>query len=117
MNGDKNNVGAKPTWTEPMNDLRLGAARKRLAESQGQEDAIDGVREIVANLLGCEEIGLFQPPVRERRGVRLEGLDQGVPGHDGHPIFPLDGLHPLDPGRSPSRPHPILASFSDTSTK
>jgi len=42
MNGDKNNVGAKPTWTEPMNDLRLGAARKRLAESQGQEDAIEG---------------------------------------------------------------------------
>ena len=44
----------------PMNDLRLGAARKRLAESRGQEDAIEGLREIVANFLGSEEIGLFR---------------------------------------------------------
>lgn len=43
-----------------MNDLRLGAARKRLAESSGQEDAIDGVREIVGNFLGSEELGLFR---------------------------------------------------------
>jgi hypothetical protein len=82
MNGDKNNVGAKPTWTEPMNDLRLGAARKRLAESQGQEDAIDGVREIVANLLGCEEIGLFRVDRRTSTfqvfwsfGIELENYD------------------------------------------
>ncbi|MGB6474218.1 MAG: GAF domain-containing protein [Candidatus Sulfotelmatobacter sp.] len=43
-----------------MNDLRLGAARKRLAESRGQEDAIDGVREIMGNFLGSEELGLFR---------------------------------------------------------
>ncbi len=43
-----------------MNDLRLGAARKRLAESRDQEDAIEGLREIVANFLGSEEIGLFK---------------------------------------------------------
>ncbi len=43
-----------------MTDLRLGAARKRLAESQGQEDAIEGLREIVGNFLGSEEIGLFR---------------------------------------------------------
>ncbi|HTC49425.1 MAG TPA: GAF domain-containing protein [Candidatus Aquilonibacter sp.] len=40
-------------------DLRLHAARKRLAESHGQEDTIEGVREIVANFLGSEEMGLF----------------------------------------------------------
>jgi hypothetical protein len=43
-----------------MNDLRLEAARRRLAESSGQEDAIEGLREIVANFLGCEEMGLFR---------------------------------------------------------
>ncbi len=43
-----------------MSDVRLGAARKRLAESRGQEDAIDGLREIVANFLGSEELGLFR---------------------------------------------------------
>ncbi len=43
-----------------MNDLRLGAARKRLAESRDQEDAIESLREIVANFLGSEEIGLFR---------------------------------------------------------
>jgi len=41
-------------------DLRLGTARKRLAESRGQEDAIDGLREIVATFLGSEELGLFK---------------------------------------------------------
>jgi hypothetical protein len=43
-----------------MNDLRLEAARKRLAESSGQEDALEAVREIVANFLGSEEMGLFK---------------------------------------------------------
>ncbi len=42
-----------------MNDLRLEAARKRLAESCDQEDAIEGLREIVANFIGSEEFGLF----------------------------------------------------------
>jgi hypothetical protein len=40
-------------------DPRLEAAQKRLRESVGQADAIEAVREIVTNLLGCEEIGLF----------------------------------------------------------
>ena len=43
-----------------MNDARLRAARKRLAESKDQDDAIEGVREIVANFLGSEEIGLLR---------------------------------------------------------
>jgi len=58
---DKNNVcAAKSSGADPMNDARLGAARQRLAESRGQEDAIEGLREVVANFLGSEEIGLFQ---------------------------------------------------------
>ena len=61
MNGDKSSASAaKPGGAEAMNDLRLGAARRRLAESRGQEDAIEGLREIVANFLGSEEIGLFR---------------------------------------------------------
>jgi GAF domain-containing protein len=60
MNDDKSTPGAKPSGADPMNDLRLKAARKRLAESRDQEDAIDGLREIVANFLGSEEMGLFR---------------------------------------------------------
>jgi hypothetical protein len=61
MNGDQSSAaGARPAVSEAMNDLRLGAARKRLAESSGQEDAIEGLREIVANFLGSEEMGLFR---------------------------------------------------------
>jgi hypothetical protein len=61
MNDDKSRKSPpKPSGTGPMNDPRLAAARKRLAESSGQEDAIDGLREIAANLLGSEEIGLFR---------------------------------------------------------
>jgi hypothetical protein len=40
-------------------DPRLEAAQTRLRESSGQADAIEAIREIVTNLLGCEEIGLF----------------------------------------------------------
>jgi GAF domain-containing protein len=50
----------QPPGADSTIDLRLGAARERLAESRGQEDAIDGLREIVANFLGSEEIGLFR---------------------------------------------------------
>lgn len=61
MNCDKSGaVAAKSSAGDEMNDLRLGAARKRLAESRDEDDAIEGLREIVANLLGCEEIGLFR---------------------------------------------------------
>jgi hypothetical protein len=40
-------------------DPRVEAARKRLRESVDQDDALEAIREIVTNLLGCEEIGLF----------------------------------------------------------
>jgi hypothetical protein len=59
MKSDKHNASGLD-GTNAMNDVRLAAARKRLAESSGQEDAIDGVREIVANLLGSEELGLYK---------------------------------------------------------
>ncbi|MGB6386102.1 MAG: hypothetical protein WBD25_02810 [Terriglobales bacterium] len=66
MNDDKSDAPG-PTLSEAaamndpkMNDLRLGAARKRLAESRDREDAIEGLREIVANFLGSEEMGLFR---------------------------------------------------------
>ena len=58
MKGNKHNASG-PSGAE-MNDLRLEAARKRLAESRDQEDAIEGLREIVANFIGSEEIGLFK---------------------------------------------------------
>jgi GAF domain-containing protein len=61
MNLNQQGTAAKPAFAaDPTNELRLAAARKRLAESASQEDAIEGLREIVANLLGCEEIGLFK---------------------------------------------------------
>jgi hypothetical protein len=40
-------------------DPRLEAAQRRLRESVGQADTLEAIREIVTNLLGCEEIGLF----------------------------------------------------------
>jgi hypothetical protein len=52
--------GPKLSGADATNDLRLAAARKRLAESRGQDDALEGVREIVANFLGSEEMGLFR---------------------------------------------------------
>src|ERR1700679_2188602 len=59
MNSKNKASQAKPS-AGSIDDLRLGAARKRLAESRDQEDAIDGVREIAANFLGSEEIALFR---------------------------------------------------------
>ncbi len=56
MNREKNNASVADLTKE----LRLGAARKRLAESTDHEDAIDGLREIVATFLGSEELGLFR---------------------------------------------------------
>jgi GAF domain-containing protein len=65
-----------------MNDPRLKAARKRLAESKDQEDAIEAVREIVANFLGSEEMGLFRVDRRSGTfqvfwsfGIDLEDYD------------------------------------------
>jgi hypothetical protein len=40
-------------------DPRQDAARTRLRESRNRADVIEGMREVVTNLLGCEEIGLY----------------------------------------------------------
>ena len=40
-------------------DPRLEAAQRRLRESVSRADTLEAIREIVTNLLGCEEIGLF----------------------------------------------------------
>jgi hypothetical protein len=70
MNSDKSSRSAvRPSAGDPTNDVRLAAARKRLAESRSQEDAIEGLREIVANFLGSEEIGLFRV---DRRSVTFQ---------------------------------------------
>lgn len=68
MNVDKRVAGMTSSGAG-MNDLRLEAARKRLSESRSQEDALDGLREIVANFLGSEEIGLFKV---ERRNATFQ---------------------------------------------
>ncbi|MFZ0296512.1 MAG: hypothetical protein WAL52_23060 [Candidatus Sulfotelmatobacter sp.] len=83
MTADSSNAyGAKPAAAEATNDVRLRTARKRLLESSGQEDAIEAVREIVANFLGCEEMGLFQLDRRSKTfevfwsfGIDLEEYD------------------------------------------
>lgn len=40
-------------------DLRPDAARKRLRECTSRHEACEAIREIVSNLLGCEEMALF----------------------------------------------------------
>jgi hypothetical protein len=40
-------------------DARVEAAQVRLRQSVGQEDALEAIREIVANLLGSEEMLVF----------------------------------------------------------
>lgn len=55
-----NGANAKPADIDVKDDLRLEAARRRLAEASDREDALEAVREIVGNLLGCEEMGLFR---------------------------------------------------------
>ncbi len=52
-------AAAKATGAESLNELRLSTARKRLAASRDQQDALEGLREIVGTFLGSEEIGLF----------------------------------------------------------
>jgi hypothetical protein len=41
-------------------DFHLKVAQRRLQESANQSDALQAIREIVANLLGSEEIAIFE---------------------------------------------------------
>jgi GAF domain-containing protein len=61
MNTSTSNAsGQKPARSDSMNEARLEAARKRMAESHDPEDALEGLREIAANFLGSEEVGVFR---------------------------------------------------------
>lgn len=44
----------------PHSDPRQDAARKRLRESRDHLDACEAIREIVSNLMGCEEMALVR---------------------------------------------------------
>lgn len=44
---------------EETRDPRPDAARKRLRECKSQAETFEAIREIVSNLLGCEEMALF----------------------------------------------------------
>ena len=56
---DHSAAAAKASPSESLTELRLSTARKRLAASRNQEDALEILREIVGTFLGSEEIGLF----------------------------------------------------------
>ena len=47
-------------------DAKAHAARTRLQNAFDQADALEGIREVAANLIGCEEVAVFridrQPP-------------------------------------------------------
>jgi hypothetical protein len=81
---------AKQADLDLVNDLRLEAARRRLAEASDKEDALEAVREIVGNLLGCEEMGLFQVD----SGVRML-WSFGIDPHQHNAFSNLgdEGLH------------------------
>lgn len=57
------------------NDPRLEAAQRRLRESVSRADTLEAIREIVTNLLGCEEIGLFALGRGERGLLWSFGID------------------------------------------
>jgi hypothetical protein len=52
-------AATKVSAAESMTEMRLATARKRLAASCDQQDALEGLREIVGTFLGSEEVGLF----------------------------------------------------------
>jgi hypothetical protein len=119
MNGDKNVVSGTKSSRAGMNDLRLEAARKRLTESRSQEDAIEGLREIVANFLGSEEIGLFKV---ERRSATfrvywsfgIDADDHDLPralGETGLQRVMRGECHVVLPGRDRSGPVSKVQAF------
>lgn len=63
-------------------NARVDAARKRLRECREQHEACEAIREIVSNLVGCEEMALFQ---LHQRNAQFELLwSFGVDPHDLH---------------------------------
>jgi chemotaxis protein CheD len=69
----------KTNGTAPngLRDCQLEVAQRRLKETTNREDALEAIRDIVTNLLGSEEIALFNVE-KERRTLSLHwcfGLD------------------------------------------
>jgi chemotaxis protein CheD len=60
-------------------DMRPDAACKRLRECENRQHACEAIREIVSNLLGCEEMALFQ--VDRKRGQLSPIWSFGVDPH------------------------------------
>jgi hypothetical protein len=57
----------KPNFADSArNEVGVEVARRRLRESLGQHEALEAIREIVANLLGSEEMGIFEVDRGER---------------------------------------------------
>jgi len=50
----------KSKATRTLRDPRPDVARKRLRECKNRRNALEAIREIVSNLLGCEEMALLQ---------------------------------------------------------
>src|SRR5215831_7575702 len=55
----KDKMTSRSSQISDHEDPRLVAAQRRLRDSANQADTLEAIREIVTNLLGCEEIGLF----------------------------------------------------------
>jgi hypothetical protein len=66
-------VGA--SMSSDFGDLRLEAARKRLQEVGSRDEVLEAMREVVTNLLGCEEIGLFSFQNDDSKLVWSFGID------------------------------------------
>jgi hypothetical protein len=58
-------MSAGASMSSEFGDLRLEAARRRLREVSSRDDVFEALREVVTNLLGCEEMGLFSAQTDE----------------------------------------------------
>lgn len=56
-------------------DQRLEVGRRRLRESVSPADTLEAIRDIVTNLLGCEEMGLFTVEQGSSRLWWSSGID------------------------------------------
>lgn len=63
-------------------NARVDAARRRLRECKDQREACEAIREIVSNLVGCEEMALFQLHQKDAQFELLWSF--GVDPHDLH---------------------------------
>jgi GAF domain-containing protein len=60
MTDSTRNKALRPTFSEGTDELKVEAAMLRLRYSTDEENALEAIREIVANLLGSEEMGMYK---------------------------------------------------------